>query len=78
MSSPVTFRTPNFLLFLAVLPCQAIARKAVFQPLRLLPLAIKEAGYCVSCGYNLTGNVSGRCPECGEPIASFNPSQKDA
>lgn len=23
------------------------------------------AGHCRSCGYNLTGNVSGRCPECG-------------
>ena len=22
-------------------------------------------GHCVKCGYNLTGNVSGRCPECG-------------
>ncbi|MGD8454239.1 MAG: hypothetical protein PVJ57_20695 [Phycisphaerae bacterium] len=21
--------------------------------------------YCVQCGYDLTGNVSGRCPECG-------------
>ncbi len=21
---------------------------------------------CATCGYNLTGNVSGRCPECGE------------
>ncbi len=21
---------------------------------------------CIHCGYNLTGNVSGRCPECGE------------
>ncbi len=21
---------------------------------------------CVKCGYYLTGNVSGRCPECGE------------
>ena len=26
-------------------------------------------GHCQSCGYNLTGNVSGRCPECGEPVA---------
>ena len=25
-------------------------------------------GHCQSCGYNLTGNVSGRCPECGETI----------
>ncbi|MCC6681071.1 MAG: hypothetical protein IT445_09235 [Phycisphaeraceae bacterium] len=23
---------------------------------------------CSACGYNLTGNVSGRCPECGKPI----------
>ena len=22
---------------------------------------------CRACGYNLTGNVSGKCPECGEP-----------
>ena len=22
-------------------------------------------GHCRRCGYNLTGNVSGRCPECG-------------
>lgn len=25
-------------------------------------------GYCQECGYNLTGNVSGVCPECGEKI----------
>ena len=25
---------------------------------------------CRECGYNLTGNVSGRCPECGTPVAS--------
>jgi hypothetical protein len=23
-------------------------------------------GHCRNCGYNLTGNVSGRCPECGQ------------
>ena len=23
-------------------------------------------GHCQHCGYNLTGNVSGVCPECGE------------
>lgn len=23
---------------------------------------------CTKCGYNLTGNVSGRCPECGQTI----------
>ncbi|MFH1746134.1 MAG: hypothetical protein ABIG44_03715 [Planctomycetota bacterium] len=25
-------------------------------------------GHCRKCGYNLTGNVSGVCPECGEAI----------
>jgi hypothetical protein len=25
-------------------------------------------GCCTSCGYNLTGNVSGVCPECGTVI----------
>ena len=24
-------------------------------------------GCCQKCGYNLTGNVSGTCPECGTP-----------
>jgi hypothetical protein len=23
---------------------------------------------CLKCGYDLTGNVSGRCSECGEPL----------
>ena len=25
----------------------------------------KRAGRCAHCGYDLTGNVSGKCPECG-------------
>lgn len=25
-------------------------------------------GHCQTCGYNLTGNVSGICSECGEPV----------
>ena len=25
-------------------------------------------GHCRNCGYNLTGNTSGRCPECGESV----------
>jgi len=50
---------------------------AIFIPLVLIDLdalakrirsiltrKIKE-GFCAACGYNLTGNVSGTCPECG-------------
>lgn len=25
---------------------------------------------CQNCGYNMTGNVSGKCPECGTPLKS--------
>ena len=26
----------------------------------------RKKGLCLKCGYNLTGNISGICPECGE------------
>lgn len=29
-----------------------------------------STGYCTCCGYNLRGNVSGICPECGTPICA--------
>ena len=37
----------------------------------LLPdsLRVYDPGCCQTCGYNLTGNLSGICPECGTPIA---------
>jgi len=31
-------------------------------------LAEMEVPCCIHCGYDLTGNVSGVCPECGEKI----------
>ena len=34
----------------------------VFTPVEKFP---RPKGRCRSCGYNLTGNVSGVCPECG-------------
>lgn len=29
--------------------------------------ARRRSGLCVTCGYDLTGNITGRCPECGAP-----------
>lgn len=28
----------------------------------------REKGLCITCGYNLTGNVSGNCSECGQKL----------
>lgn len=48
-----------------VIPVSAAAAWAIAQSLlRRKP----AAGYCKKCRYNLTGNVSGVCPECGQPI----------
>ncbi|GMU84288.1 MAG: hypothetical protein AMXMBFR47_41580 [Planctomycetota bacterium] len=29
------------------------------------------SGACEACGYDLTGNLSGQCPECGTLVAGF-------
>ncbi|HOW71506.1 MAG TPA: hypothetical protein PKY77_12960 [Phycisphaerae bacterium] len=29
-----------------------------------------DRSWCLKCGYNLTGNMSGICPECGEMIVT--------
>lgn len=28
-----------------------------------------KSGHCYGCGYDLTGNVSGKCPECGRAVS---------
>jgi hypothetical protein len=40
-----------------------IAAAGLFWPLRR-----RRHGHCKACDYNLTGNESGRCPECGSPV----------
>ena len=40
---------------------------------RHLRKARRRSGVCAECGYDLTGNVSGKCPECG---AHVNPKAK--
>jgi hypothetical protein len=36
----------------------------------------RSPGHCQACGYDLTGNVSGRCPECGALIAHVAETDK--
>lgn len=35
-------------------------------------LTRKSKGICINCGYNLTGNISGTCPECGSSVLPEN------
>jgi hypothetical protein len=51
-----------FLVVLAVIP---LAWAALVRRRRRPP-----PGHCRSCGYDLTANASGRCPECGTACAS--------
>ena len=37
----------------------------------------RSHGLCTRCGYNLTGNVSLKCPECGSDVASLERAQGD-
>jgi NADH:ubiquinone oxidoreductase subunit 3 (subunit A) len=38
--------------------------------------AQSNASRCRECGYNLTGNVSGRCPECGAAVNEHRPERR--
>ena len=50
----------------------------VFLPVALLTAMLWRhdprslPGRCRGCGYNLTGNVTGICPECGQPAGPGN------
>lgn len=49
---------------LAIVTLPSLLLAVVFiGSLRTLPRYPK--GYCSQCGYDLTGNITGRCPECG-------------
>lgn len=44
------------------------AMVVVFASLLLPTPTAQRPGHCQACGYSLTGNTSGVCPECGERI----------
>jgi hypothetical protein len=56
----VTFPLWLIALITASLPCHRIASAV---------RAARRKGRCICCGYSLTGNASGTCPECGMPIS---------
>jgi hypothetical protein len=47
----------------------AVQAARILQRRRLaMKLERAQSNQCVQCGYDLTANVSGRCPECGTAI----------
>jgi len=46
-----------------------LTRRDIRRRLRT-QLTKKGIPICIPCGYNLTGNESGTCPECGTPTTS--------
>jgi len=53
-------------LWMLLVPHAGIAALLFWKDRRLPP------GHCPHCRYNLTGNVSGVCPECGTRITAKN------
>lgn len=43
--------------------------RSVYLAWKIKPPA--PAGFCAQCGYDLTGNTSGICPECGTPTGGL-------
>lgn len=60
LEDSVSLYVPS-LVFLAI--AISLAAAAKYLPSRF------PVGSCRQCGYNLTGNASGICPECRTPIA---------
>ena len=62
----MTATQPPYRIFEALFVINAITTGLLWwQDNRSFP-----AGYCRNCGYDLTANVSGRCPECGKELDS--------
>ena len=59
----LSFPTWSAIAFFAAYPTIAFIRRPHRRRKRRRTL-----GLCIECGYDLTGNESGVCPECGKPI----------
>ena len=52
------------------IPCLPLIRNGRKERQRFLRQRLNDRGIpiCMTCGYDLTGNVNGVCPECGTEI----------
>jgi hypothetical protein len=71
-----SFRDPSPLVGVelsVLVPLWMVATGTLILPISrigyaILPLRAKLANHCPTCRYDLTGNTSGVCPECGAAI----------
>lgn len=62
----IFFPTPPWLEYLVLLLTIVVGPLAGFVFLCVAAVLPRYSpGLCQQCGYDLTGNVTGRCPECG-------------
>lgn len=71
MHAPSRLYSPSvwyvFGVLLALASLLAMSASVAFWAIRYWRRTVSPApGRCIRCGYDLTGNTSGRCPECGE------------
>ena len=62
--SSMRVRAVNFPLWLLMAPAVLAWSLSLYRRI-MRPVHRRRLGLCLCCGYNLTGNVSGQCPECG-------------
>lgn len=61
----VMWVTAVFFVFIPALACAALSAIVA----NLVFTKQLNAAACSMCDYDLTGNLSGRCPECGTPVS---------
>ncbi len=52
-----------------------LAARVTYKLMRWETIDDPEGRFCEHCGYDLTGNGSGRCPECGTAVQGGQPGQ---
>lgn len=78
---PDALRRRRFLGGLVIFAATLIAYALTAGMIRRFERRLRDAGRCMGCGYDLTGNVSGRCPECGRatsPGIDSGPAPREA
>lgn len=68
--------------YMTVIPCWIACMATAVLPMGVILIRIRRRhpdskGRCPSCNYDLTGNTSGVCPECGTPVPQSSATRSD-